>query len=151
GIAHAALWRRWCQVARGERVISLQLGSGASIAATRNGKPLDTSMGFTPLEGLVMGSRGGDLDPGLLLYLQANGLGPEELSDTLYRRSGLLGISGISADMRVLLASDEAAARLAVAVYCYRARKYLGAYLTVLGGADGILFGGGVGEHSPEI
>ena len=151
GIAHAALWRRWSQVAQGERVISLQLGSGASITATRNGKPLDTSMGFTPLEGLVMGSRSGDLDPGLLLYLQANGLGQKELSDTLYRRSGLLGISGISADMRVLLDSDDAAARLAIAVYCYRARKYLGAYLTVLGGADGILFGGGVGEHSPEI
>jgi acetate kinase len=151
GIAHAALWRRWREIGRGDRLVSLQLGSGSSITATRNGKPLDTSMGFTPLEGLVMATRCGDLDPGLLLHLQANGLDSEALTDTLYRRSGLLGLSGISGDMRELLGADDAAARLAIALYCYRARKYLGAYLTVLGGADGILFGGGIGEHSPEI
>jgi hypothetical protein len=143
GIAHAALWRRWSEIGRGDRLVSLQLGSGSSITATRNGKPLDTSMGFTPLEGLVMATRCGDLDPGLLLHLQANGLDSEALTDTLYRRSGLLGVSGISGDMRELLGADDAAARLAIALYCYRARKYLGAYLTVLGGADGILFGGG--------
>ena len=151
GIAHAAMWRRWTDIGQGERIISLQLGSGSSITATRNGKPLDTSMGFTPLEGLVMGTRCGDLDPGLLLYLQANGLDLDTLDDTLYRRSGLLGVSGISGDMRELLTADDAAARRAIELYCYRARKYLGAYLTLSGGADGILFGGGVGEHSPEI
>jgi len=156
GIAHQAMWRRWTTVRpdipRGGRVISLQLGAGCSITAIRDGRPLDTSMGFTPLEGLVMATRSGDVDPGLLLYLQrVEGLTPERLERLLYKESGLLGVSGLSGDMRVLLGSVEPAAQLAVELYCQRARKYLGAYLAVLGGADAILFGGGVGENAPEI
>jgi acetate kinase len=99
-----------------------------------------------------MATRAGDVDPGLLLFLQrAEGLTPAALEKMLNEDSGLLGVSGISADMHTLLASPEPAARLALEVYCHRARKYLGAYLAVLGGADAILFGGGVGEHAPEV
>lgn len=156
GLAHQAMWQRWCaleprRAGRG-RVISLQLGAGCSISAIADGVPQDTSMGFSPLEGLMMATRCGDLDPGVLLYLQREcGMTPEALDHLLSQASGLLGVSGISADMRVLLASSEPRARLAVDLYCYRARKYIGAYLAVLGGADAILFGGGVGEHAPEI
>lgn len=156
GLAHQALWQRWCaleprRAGRG-RVISLQLGAGCSISAIADGVPQDTSMGFSPLEGLVMATRCGDLDPGVLLYLQREcGMSREALDHLLSEESGLLGVSGSSADMRVLLASSEPQARLAVDLYCYRARKYIGAYLAVLGGADAILFGGGVGEHAPEI
>jgi acetate kinase len=109
-------------------------------------------MGYSPLEGLVMATRAGDLDPGLLLHLLRSGATTlDELDTLLSRRSGLLGVSGRSGDMRELLAADDDDARLAVALYCYRARKYLGAYLAALGGADAILFGGGVGEHSAPI
>jgi|AntDeeMinimDraft_5_1070356.scaffolds.fasta_scaffold00149_34 acetate kinase len=154
GIAHEAMWHRWRTIAPtgGKRVISLQLGSGCSITALRNGRAIDTSMGFSPLEGLVMATRAGDVDPGLLLHLQrAHGLPPERLETMLNRESGLLGVSGISADMRELVAADTDAARLAVDLYAYRARKYIGAFLAVLSGADAILFGGGVGEHQPQI
>lgn len=156
GLAHEALWQRWSAVAaRGAstgRILTLQLGSGCSITATRDGRPVDTSMGFTPLEGLMMATRSGDIDPGLLLYLQQHhGWSTGDLDDLLNRQSGLLGVSGLSADMRVLLASDSAAAKLAVGLYCYRVRKYVGAYLAVLGGADSIVFGGGVGENAPEV
>lgn len=156
GIAHQALWRRWRtlrpDVPQGGRVISLQLGAGCSITAIRDGHPLDTSMGFSPIEGLVMATRSGDVDPGLLLYLQqVERMTPKQLETLLNKESGLRGVSGMSGDMRALLASGEPAARLAVALYCHRARKYLGAYLAVLGGADAILFGGGVGENAPEI
>lgn len=156
GIAHEAMWRRWCalrpDIPEGGRVVSLQLGAGCSMAAIRDGQPLDTSMGFSPLEGLVMATRSGDVDPGLLLYLQrAEGMSPERLERLLNEDSGLRGVSGMSGDMRALLGSNEPAARLAVALYCRRARKYVGAYLALLGGADAILFGGGVGENAPEI
>lgn len=156
GLAHQVLLRQWqarsAVSSHPQRVISLQLGSGCSIAAIRDGAPLDISMGFTPLEGLVMATRSGDLDPGVVLYLQRQeGLKANELEALLNEESGLLGISGSTGDMRALLASSEAAAQLAVDVYCYRARKYLGAYMTVLGGVDAILFGGGVGENSPQI
>jgi len=156
GIAHEAMWRRWRTLrpdnAGGGRVVSLQLGAGCSIAAIHDGRPLDTSMGFSPLEGLVMATRSGDVDPGLLLYLQrVEGISPERLERLLNEESGLRGVSGMSGDMRALLGSSEPAARLAVELYCRRARKYVGAYLAVLGGADAILFGGGVGENAPEI
>lgn len=156
GIAHQAMWRRWRtlrpDIAEGGRVVSFQLGAGCSVAAIRDGRAIDTSMGFTPLEGLVMATRSGDVDPGLLLYLQrAEGLSPERLEALLSEQSGLSGVSGLSGDMRVLLESDEPAARLAVEHYCHRARKYLGAYLALLGGADAILFGGGVGENAPFV
>ena len=156
GLAHQTMWQRWCalepQRAGRGRVISLQLGAGCSISAIADGVPQDTSMGFSPLEGLVMATRCGDVDPGVLLYLQREcGMSLAALDHMLSRESGLLGLSGVSADMRALLASGEPRARLAVDLYCYRARKYIGAYLAVLGGADAIVFGGGVGEHAPEI
>jgi acetate kinase len=153
GLAHEAMWRRWRALRSADKcVISLQLGAGCSITAVCNGAPVDTSMGFSPLEGLVMATRAGDVDPGLLLYLQrAEGMTPERLEKLLNEESGLLGVSGASSDMRALLTSSDPQARLAVDLYCYRARKYIGAYLATLGGADAILFGGGVGEHAPAV
>ncbi|HEX7971709.1 MAG TPA: acetate/propionate family kinase [Thiobacillus sp.] len=156
GLAHEAMARRWRELkpelAKGGRVISLQLGAGCSVTAVRAGRAIDTSMGFSPLEGLVMATRSGDVDPGLLLYLQrAEGLAPERMERLLNEESGLLGLSGASGDMRALLEADDAEAKRAVDVYCYRARKYIGAYLAALGGADAILFGGGVGEQAPAV
>lgn len=152
GIAHQALWRAWqAHTGRGGRVVTLQLGSGCSAAALHDGRPLDTSMGFTPLEGLVMATRSGDVDPGLLLHLQrAAGLDPARLERLLDTQSGLLGMAG-SGDMRALLADGSPDAALAIDVYCHRVRKIIGAYAAVLGGLDGIVFGGGVGEHAPDI
>jgi acetate kinase len=156
GLAHQGMLQRWRQLApdagTAARVISLQLGAGCSITASRGGAPVDTSMGFSPLEGLVMATRSGDVDPGLLLHLQrTQSMTPDSLERLLNTGSGLLGLSGISGDMRTLLASDAPEARLAVELYCYRARKYLGAYLAVLGGVDAVLFGGGVGENAPTV
>lgn len=156
GIAHEAMWRRWQELhpdsGDGGRVISLQLGAGCSISAVHGGKAVDTSMGFSPLEGLVMATRCGDVDAGLLLYLQrAESLSPAQIEVLLNEKSGLRGISGLSGDMRCLLGSGDPAARLAIEVYAYRVRKYIGAYLAALGGADAILIGGGVGEHAPAI
>ncbi len=156
GLAHQGMLRRWRALAPlaspDARVISLQLGAGCSITASVGGVPRDTSMGFSPLEGLVMATRCGDVDAGLLLHLQrALAMTPDALEHLLNTRSGLLGVSGISSDMRVLLESQAPAAQLAVELYCYRARKYVGAYLAVLGGADAVLFGGGVGENAPAV
>jgi acetate kinase len=156
GLAHGAMNRRWRELRpdlkNGGRVISLQLGSGCSITATRDGKPLDTSMGFSPLEGLVMATRGGDVDAGVFTYLQREaGFSTQQIEELLNRKSGLLGVSEISSDMRELLESDAPAAHLAIELYCYRARKYIGAYMAVLGGADAFLFGGGVGENSAAV
>lgn len=156
GLAHQALWSRWRalrpDLADGGKVVSFQLGSGCSVTAIDHGRPLDTSMGFSPLEGLVMATRGGDVDPGLVTFLQrVEGLNVVDMERLLNKRSGLLGVSGTSGDMRTLLAADDPHARLAVQLYCYRARKYLGAYLAVLGGADVVLFGGGVGEHAAVV
>lgn len=156
GIAHQAMLTAWRgeqpAVAAGSRTISLQLGAGCSMTAAIDGKPVETSMGFTPLEGLVMATRSGDVDPGLLLYLlKERGQTVTDLERLLNHEAGLKGLSGITGDMRTLLASPEPAAALAVDAYCHRLRKYLGAYLAVLGGADAILFGGGVGEHATVI
>jgi acetate kinase len=156
GLAHQAMWRKWCDlqpaIPHGGRMVSLQLGAGCSITAIDNGLPRDTSMGFSPLEGLVMATRSGDIDPGLVTFLQRQeGLTAEQIDRLLNEQSGLLGVSGISADMRQLLESQDERAGLAVDLYCYRARKYLGAYLAVLGGAEAILFGGGVGENVPVV
>jgi acetate kinase len=134
--------------------IVLHLGNGASAAAIRGGRPVDTSMGFTPLEGLVMGTRAGDLDPGVLLHLLRQGdLDVDGLEDLLHHRSGLEGLAGHS-DFRDLVAAldagDEAAAA-AYEVYCHRLRKYVGAYLAVLGGADVLTFTAGVGENAPRL
>ena len=156
GLAHRSMWQRWRDIdpeaPPDARVISLQLGSGASIAAIRGGTPIDTSMGFSPLEGLVMATRPGDIDAGVLLYLlQRAGMSIADLERTLHEASGLRGVSGTSGDLRQLLGSDDDRSRLAVELYVYRARKYVGAYLAALGGADAILFGGGVGENMPEV
>ncbi len=159
GIAHRYLYERFLEIAgagsRTSRVITLQLGHGCSATALHEGTPLETSMGFTPLEGLIMATRPGDVDPGALLHLaRTAGLTFETLDDGLNRRSGLLGLSGTSADMRELLeleAGGHAGARLAVEAFCHRVRKYLGAYMAVLGGVDAVLFGGGIGENSPVI
>jgi acetate kinase len=155
GLAHEAMWRHWrgaAKVGEDARVITIQLGAGCSMAAIKDGAPVDTSMGFTPLEGLVMATRSGDTDPGLVTWLQERAsLTATEMDEMLNRRSGLLGMSGVSADMSVLLADDSPGARLAIDTYVYRARKYLGAYMAVLGGVDGVLFGGGVGQHAPPI
>jgi acetate kinase len=156
GLAHRAMWERWIELhpgtAHGGRVITLQLGSGCSAAAIEDGRPLDTSMGFSPLEGLAMATRSGDVDPELVLHLQkALGLSPDQMREALNRRSGLLGMSGTSADVRDLLADARREAGEAVDLYVHRIRKTIGAYLAVLGGCNGIVFGGGVGEHVPEI
>ncbi|MFP5344380.1 MAG: acetate/propionate family kinase [Gammaproteobacteria bacterium] len=156
GIAHRYLYERYAELTgkHAGRVITLQLGQGCSMSALRNGKPVDTSMGFTPLEGLIMATRPGDVDPGALLHLLRAGISVDELDRGLNTRSGLLGLSGVSGDMRELLkleAQGHAGAALAIGAFCRRARKYLGAYLALLGGTDAILFGGGIGEHAPQI
>jgi acetate kinase len=133
-------------------IVTLHLGNGCSACAIRNGTSIDTSMGFTPLEGLVMGTRSGDLDPALVVHL-ARQEGIDEIESLLNTRSGLLGVSGISSDMRELIAvyEENDRARLAIDVFCYRARKYLGAYLAALQGAEAVVFSGGIGEHLPLI
>ena len=139
----------------GLRLITCHLGNGCSVAAIRGGRSVDTSMGFTPLEGLVMGTRSGDLDPAILLHvMRKEELGPWEVNALLNKHSGLAGISGVSNDMRALLEAEAGGndrARLAVDVFCHRLTKYIGAYLGLLGGADGIAFAGGIGENAPAI
>ena len=136
----------------GGRVIVAHLGSGASMCALSAGRSVDSTLGFTALDGLCMGTRPGSVDPGVILYLfQTLGLSATEVENILYRRSGLLGISGLSNDMRNLLASTEPAARLAIDYFVYRAAKELGALAAVLGGIDGLVFTAGIGERSAEI
>ena len=134
------------------RVIVAHLGSGASLCAMKAGKSVDTTLGFTALDGLCMGTRPGALDPGVVLYLfQTLGLSPADVEALLYKKSGLLGISGVSNDMRDLLASSEPSAKLAVDYFVYRAAKEIGALAAVLGGLDALVFTAGIGENSPEI
>jgi acetate kinase len=136
----------------GKRVIVAHLGSGASLCAMKNGKSVDCSFGFTALDGLCMSTRPGSLDPGVILYLfHVMQFTVKDVAATLYKESGLLGISGISNDMRVLLKSSEPTARLAVDYFVYRATKEIGALAAVLQGIDGLVFTAGIGEHSPEI
>ena len=141
------------KVAYGKLIIA-HLGNGASMAAIEDGRSLDTTMGLTPTGGLVMSTRSGDLDPGVVLYLlQEKGLTPGALNQMLNHQAGLLGISGISADMQDLLAQAEtqASAALAVEVFCYQARKFAGALAAALGGLNTFVFTGGIGENSPAI
>ena len=160
GIAHASLagsyFHKTGKPTENSRLITLQLGNGCSISAIHNGQSVETSMGFTPLEGLVMGTRCGDLDPSIVSYLcQKEKVEPSEVDRWLNEQSGLLGLSGRTNDMRELLqAADREQhepSQLAIEVFCYRVKKYLGAYLAVLGGADAIVFGGGIGEAAPAI
>ncbi|WP_298878643.1 acetate/propionate family kinase [uncultured Bradyrhizobium sp.] len=135
-----------------KRVVIAHLGNGASLCALRDGRSVDTTMGLTPLDGLVMGTRCGSIDPGVLLYLlQHESMSTEDLQHLLYHESGLLGVSGISADMRTLLASKEAAAREAVDLFVFRAAQEVAVMANTLGGLDGLVFTGGIGEHAKEI
>ena len=160
GIAHASLADGYATVTgiplEEVRLITLQLGNGCSVAAIEQGRSVETSMGFTPLEGLVMGTRSGDVDASIVSYLSdREKVEAAEVERWLNERSGLLGLSGRSNDMRELLRvagqEQDKRAQFAIDLFCYRVRKYLGAYLAVLGGADGIVFGGGIGENAPEI
>ncbi len=134
------------------RMITCHLGSGCSVTAVKNGRSIDTSMGFTPMEGLVMGTRSGDIDPSIVFYLIGEGFSPREVEDLLNKKSGLLGISGVSNDVRDVEKEAEAGskrARLALEIFAYRARKYIGAYAAVLDGLDVLVFTGGIGENDP--
>jgi acetate kinase len=159
GISHGYAVRRAAQILGRDpaalRLITCHLGSGASLAAVNGGRSVDTTMGFTPLDGLMMGSRSGSLDPGILLHLlRSHGYSADELDDILYRQSGLLGVSGISADMREILAAAQvghARAQLAYDVYIHRLVREMGAMLAVLGGVDALVFTGGVGENCAPV
>ncbi len=134
------------------KTIVLHLGNGASLCALENGRSMASTMGFSSLEGLVMGTRCGALDPGIILYLMdTHGMDGRAIEDLLYTRSGLLGISGISSDMRTLLASEEPRARLAVDLFLYRIRREIGSLAAALGGIDALVFTGGIGENSAPI
>ena len=160
GTSHRYVAYRYRQIrnlARDEtNVISLHLGNGCSIAAIRAGDSVDTSMGLTPLEGLVMGTRSGDIDPAIVDFISTKeGLSSNEVETLLNKQSGLLGISGLTNDMRELLdeerENNDRRAHLAIEIFCYRARKYIGSFLAALGGADAVLFTGGIGENSAEV
>ncbi|HEX2223636.1 MAG TPA: acetate kinase [Thermoanaerobaculia bacterium] len=160
GTSHRYVAHRYRQLTGRSReetqIITLHLGNGCSACAIRGGDSLETSMGLTPTEGLVMGTRGGDLDPSVLEFLHhKEGMSFDELDTLLNKRSGLLGISGLTNDMRELLAEErenqDRRARLAIDIFCLRVRKYIGAYLARMNGADAIVFTGGIGENSPEI
>lgn len=137
------------------KVVIAHLGNGASIAAIQGGKSVDTSMGLTPLEGLVMGTRPGDVDPGVILYLMRQlGLSESDVDRVLNKESGMLGLSGVGNDMRDVLAAAAAGderCKLAVDIYAYRLKKYVGAYAAAMGGMDALVFTAGIGENSPEI
>lgn len=160
GTSHRSVAHRFRQLTgrsrEDTRLITLHLGNGASACAIRGGNSVDTSMGFTPLEGLIMGTRAGDLDAAILDHVaNKEGLTLSQVELLLNKQSGLLGLSGLTADMRELLKEiaehDDRRARLAVEVFCYRVRKYIGAYLAVLDGADAIIFAGGIGENAAEV
>ena len=137
------------------KIITAHLGNGASIAAVDGGKSVDTSMGFTPLEGLVMGTRCGDIDPAVVLFIiKQTELSPQETDNLLNKKSGLRGISGVSSDFRDILEAADSGnerAKLARDVYVYRIRKYIGAYIAAMGGADAVVFTAGAGENSPIL
>jgi acetate kinase len=160
GTSHRYIAYRYRQLTGRSReatkIITLHLGNGASACAIVGGASVDTSMGFTPLEGLVMGTRSGDLDPAILEFIAVKeGMTLRDVDAMLNKQSGMLGVSGLTADMRELLAEEsehgDRRARLAIDVFCYRAKKYIGGYLAAMNGADAIVFAGGIGENSPEI
>jgi acetate kinase len=157
GLSYTYLMNRLTELAGPEaangRIVLAHLGSGASMSAVRGGKPIDTTMAFTPTAGLVMATRPGDMDPGLLVYLlREKKMSPDQLDDFISRRCGLLGISQTSGDMRDLLSarSTDPRAAEAVELFCYQAKKQIAAFAAALGGLDILVFSGGIGEHSPE-
>ncbi len=133
------------------RLIVAHLGNGASVTAIKDGRSIATSMGFSTLDGLIMGTRSGSIDPGVLLYLMREGRSLTEIEDLLYNRAGLLGLSGISADMKTLLDSATPAAAIAVSLYCYRINREIGSLAAALGGLDALVFTGGVGENAGPV
>ncbi|HEY5616062.1 MAG TPA: acetate kinase [Bacteroidota bacterium] len=160
GTSHRYVAYRYRQILGKEReqtnIITLHLGNGCSVCAIRNGDSVDTSMGLTPLEGLVMGTRAGDIDPSILEFLvHKEGMSLPEIDALLNKQSGLLGVSGLTNDMRDLLDEErehkDRRATLAIDLFCLRIKKYIGAYLAELGGTDGLVFTGGIGENSPAI
>jgi len=159
GINHQYCAARAAQLLRRDlnslKLVSCHLGNGCSLAAIREGHSIDTTMGFTPLEGLMMGTRSGSIDPGILTYLMREGrLQPQEIDDVLNKESGLLGVSGISGDMREIVASmkqNHPRAKLAFDIYVHRLQAGIGAMVAVLGGVDGLIFTAGVGENSVEV
>jgi acetate kinase len=160
GISHryvAYRYRVMRNIAReATNIITLHLGNGCSATAISAGNSIDTSMGLTPLEGLVMGTRSGDLDPAIIEFIAAKeGLSTREIETLMNKQSGVLGISGLTSDMRELLAEsreeNDRRSELAIKIFCYRVRKYIGAYLAAMNGADAIVFTGGIGENSPEV
>jgi len=158
GLAHDYMMKRYCELTNTPQekaaLVTFQLGNGASACAIREGRSIDTSMGFTPLEGLVMGTRSGNIDPSIATYLvKKENLDAKEMERILNQESGLLALSEKSSDMRDLIAiiGKNSNAALAVEVFCYHAKKFLGAYLAVLGDAQAVVFGGGIGEHIPLV
>ncbi len=158
GTSHKYVSSRYAALAKKNvsdlNLITCHLGNGCSIAAIEKGKSVDTSMGFTPLEGLVMGTRCGDIDPAITFYLLEKGYSGTELNTLLNKKSGLLGISGVSNDMRNLAQAQEKGdlrARLAIDIFSYRIKKYIGSYMAILGKVDSIIFTGGVGENNPFV
>ena len=149
GISYSYVSKRLQALNAGDKLIVAHLGNGASVCAIRGGRSVDTSMGFTPMEGLVMGTRAGDLDPGAILYLLRNGT--SDLDDLLNHRCGLRGLSGISGDVRELEASADPNAQLALDVFAYRAARYIASYCAALEGVDAIAFTAGIGEHSASM
>jgi acetate kinase len=160
GTSHRYVAYRFRQLEKIERkqvnIITLHLGNGCSAAAIKGGNSIDTSMGMTPLEGLVMGTRAGDFDPAIIDFIAVKeGLSVTEIESLINKQSGLLGLSGLTNDMRELLdearENNDRRARLAIDIFCYRAAKYIGSYLAAMNGIDAIIFTGGIGENAPEI
>ena len=152
GWSHRFVMERYAELtgSREPTIVTLHLGSGCSAAAISRGRSIDTSMGYSPLEGLVMATRAGDLDPGILLHLLREGHGLHDLERLLHRESGLMALAG-TGDMRDLLRRTDEAAELALEVFCYRIRKCIGAYLAALEGAEAVVFTGGIGDCAGEV
>lgn len=159
GTSHRYVSQRVCEYlgvkAEGKKIITCHIGNGGSIAAVKDGKCVDTSMGLTPLEGLMMGTRSGDIDGGAVTFIEKKlGLDADGMSNLLNKKSGLLGVSGISSDMREIFSANEAGnerAKLAFDMYCYRVRKYVGSYAAAMNGCDIIVFTAGVGENQADM
>jgi acetate kinase len=159
GTSHLYVSRKAAEVMNKDisslKIVTAHLGNGCSMAAVQNGISVDTTMGFTPLEGLLMGTRSGDLDPSLILYIMGKeGLSLHEANTLLNKHSGLIGISGESSDMREIIASvkdEQKRAKYAFEIFCYRIKKYIGAYTAAMGGLDALVFTGGIGENSVEV
>jgi acetate kinase len=157
GISHRYLMTRYAELRglsslEGTKLVTLHLEGGSSATAIRDGQSVDTSMGFTPLEGLMMGTRCGDIDPALIEFLvRKEGVPIDTVAHWLNKESGLLGVSGRSQDTRVLIQHQDARTQLALDIFCYRVRKYIGAYAAAMGGLDAVIFGGGIGENTPEV